>query len=271
MRFTSADFRRVARNALAGNWKTAVLVGFLASLLGGAITSSGSSFSVGNNSSGYNTPEHLQYSELASVIFTLCASIAALLVIYSLVSLIIGGAVKFGYAKFNLNLIDRKPAVVSDLFSQFNRMGQGFCMNLLMGIYTFLWTLLFIIPGIVKSYSYAMTPYILAEHPELTVNQAITESRRIMQGNKGRLFCLRLSFIGWVLLLLVPVFVLMPLTITGMAGAVIYLVLSIVAVIVGLLFLNPYVEAANAAFYREITCGPEFATEKTAPDFDTQL
>lgn len=66
-------------------------------------------------------------------------------------------------------------------------------MNLLISVYTLLWTLLFIIPGLVKAYSYAMTPYIMAEHPFLTANEAITESRRIMDGNKWRLLCLDFS------------------------------------------------------------------------------
>ena len=54
----------------------------------------------------------------------------------------------------NLNLVDNKDAVFSDLFSQFDRLGAGFCMNFLTGLYIVLWTLLFIIPGIIKSFSY---------------------------------------------------------------------------------------------------------------------
>ena len=65
---------------------------------------------------------------------------------------------------------------------------------------------LLVIPGIVKTYSYAMTPYIMSEHPSLTANEAITESRRIMDGNKWRLFCLDFSFIGWELLCSLPLY-----------------------------------------------------------------
>ena len=71
---------------------------------------------------------------------------------------------------------------------------------LLMTLYTFLWTLLFIIPGIVKSYSYAMTPYILAKYTNVDASSAITLSRRIMNGRKVDLFVVDLSFIGWQLL-----------------------------------------------------------------------
>lgn len=71
---------------------------------------------------------------------------------------------------------------------------------LIMYVYIFLWSLLFLIPGIIKAYSYAMTPYILAEHPELSVNEAIDRSRAMMKGHKFDYFFLQLSFIGWMLL-----------------------------------------------------------------------
>ena len=74
-------------------------------------------------------------------------------------------------------------------------LGNNIATGLLVFVFTFLWTLLFIIPGIVKSYSYSMTYYIKCDHPEYTASQAIKESQRIMQGNKMRLFCLHLSSI----------------------------------------------------------------------------
>lgn len=67
-------------------------------------------------------------------------------------------------------------------------------------IYLFLWTLLFIIPGIIKSYSYRLVPYILAENPNMDANEAITLSRDMMNGQKMKAFLYDLSFIGWVLL-----------------------------------------------------------------------
>ena len=70
----------------------------------------------------------------------------------------------------------------------------------LRGLFTFLWTLLFIIPGIVKAYSYRMVPYLLRDHPELSGTQAITVSRQMMKGHKGDAFVLDLSFIGWLIL-----------------------------------------------------------------------
>ena len=101
-------------------------------------------------------------------------------------------------------------------------------MNLLRGIYVFLWSLLFVIPGIIATYRYAMASYILAEHPELPVNEAITRSKEMMQGNKFRLFCLIFSFIGWDFL-------------------------CVLTFGIGNLWLTPYKKAAMADFYREVS------------------
>lgn len=103
------------------------------------------------------------------------------------------------------------------------------------GLYTFLWSLLFIIPGIIAAYSYAMTGYILAEDPELTAGEAISRSKEMMSGNRFRLFCLQFSFIGWE-------------------------ILSALTLGIGNLWLRPYKQAAVAAFYREIS-GTEYFPE----------
>ncbi len=256
----ATDFKQTALDALRGNWRVAVLTGFVASLLGGTIASTGSGggSSSGNSDSSGSSLSNLQLDEGGQIALLILLGVLLLLLAWGFVTFIVGGAAQLGYAKFNLNLIDRKPAAFSDLFSQFNRFGTGFCMNLLMSLYLFFWSLLFIIPGIVKTYSYAMTPYILAEHPEMSVNEAITESRRIMNGNRWRLFCLQFSFIGWALLCAAPVLVFMPLIYIGTVGAVLWLTLSFSTVIIGSLFLTPYREAAQAAFYREITYVPTY-------------
>ena len=89
-----------------------------------------------------------------------------------------------------------------------------------------LWSLLLVIPGIIKSFGYSMTPFLMAENPELTAKEAIKLSQEKMKGHKWELFCMSFSFIGWALLA----------TITG--G-------------IGYIFLNPYMNAAYAAFYRD--------------------
>ena len=189
----------------------------------------------------------------------ICALLAGI-VLWAILQLIVGGAVQLGYARFNLNLVDRKDAAVSDLFSQKDRLWDGFCMKFLQGLYIALWSLLLVIPGIVKSYSYAMTPYIMSEHPSLTANEAITESRRIMDGNKWRLFCLDFSFIGWELLCSLPLYAggfLVLKYFTGSEAMALSLVLLLtIPLSIGFFFVRPYEEAAWATFYRDITAAP---------------
>ena len=247
----SYGLRKEARAALSGNWKQAIFTGFVASLICANIVASGSNYSSSNTSTS-STSEILSPESIDTVLLIL-AFLSIVLIIWGIAVFIIGGAGKLGYAKFNLNLIDKKPATFSNLFSQFDRIGAGFCMNFLINLYTFLWSLLFIFPGIVKSYSYAMTPYILLEHPEMTATEAITESRRIMNGNKWKLFSLRLSFIGWDLLCVVPILLVLPLCYTGAVGIILGLLLFFSVTCVGSLLLIPYKEAANAAFYRDIS------------------
>ena len=147
-----------------------------------------------------------------------------------------------------------------ELFSQKDRLWDGFCMKFLRGLYIALWSLLLVIPGIVKTYSYAMTPYIMSEHPSLTANEAITESRRIMDGNKWRLFCLDFSFIGWELLCSLPLYAggfLVLKYFTGSEAMAISLVLLLtIPLSIGFFFVRPYEEAAWATFYRDITAAP---------------
>lgn len=145
-----------------------------------------------------------------------------------LVGFILGGVIQLGYGQFLLKQHDKLEPTWNDLFSQFHRFGQGFAQKFLRGLYCFLWGLLFIIPGIVKAYSYAMTPYIMAENPDMRAQDAIRASMQLMDGHKGELFWLRLTFIGWDLL-------------------------AALTLNLGHLALNPYKNAAEAAFYRELT------------------
>lgn len=122
---------------------------------------------------------------------------------------------------------ENRPVNIGELFDGFNDYGRVLLTNLLILIYTFLWTLLFIIPGIIKTFSYSMTNYVLADRPELSYNAAIEESMRLMKGNKMKLFLLYLSFIGWAFL-------------------------CIFTLGVGALFLEPYVQTSKAAFYEDL-------------------
>ena len=99
---------------------------------------------------------------------------------------------------------------------------------LLKDIFLFLWSLLFIVPGIIKSFSYAMVPYILADNPGLSATEAITLSRKMMDGNKWRMFVLDLSFIGWMFLS------------------------ACTLGILGIFYVNPYMYSTHAELYNAL-------------------
>lgn len=253
----AADFRENARDALSGRWPVAVLTGFIASLMGANLINLGY----------LNTNRHTEL--VSDLVRTLKLTdqwipIRSILLVaavfyggWIVVTMVIGGMGSLGYAIFNLNLVDKKYVDLSDLFSQMHRFKAGLCMKFLTALYTFLWALLFIIPAFIKSYSYAMTPYILAENPEMTANEAITESCRIMDGNKSRLFWMSASFIGWRTLCSAPLLIVLEVLSRMVIGTQDFVVLTwiipcFILTLVGSLFLHPYEEAAYAAFYREI-------------------
>ena len=143
----SADYRALALDALRGRWKTAVLAGLIASLLGANIVSS-SDRVISNMSQNANgdTPG------FAGLLSTGSGGVLAVLVIcilaWAVFTVIVGGAVRLGYARFNLNLADGRDAALSDLASQKHRLWDGFCMNFLQGLYVALWSLLLFIPEV---------------------------------------------------------------------------------------------------------------------------
>jgi len=114
--------------------------------------------------------------------------------------LIIGGPLIFGLLGYFLKKARGELAEIENLFDGFKLFGPTFLLFLFEVIYITLWSFLLIIPGIVKCFSYSMAFFILKDNPEIGAMEAITQSRKMMVGHKGRLFLLYLSFIGWSLL-----------------------------------------------------------------------
>lgn len=114
-------------------------------------------------------------------------------------TIIVTGALSVGVAGLFLSLARGKESIeLGDMFKGFsNDFGGNLLLGLLYTLFIALWSLLFVIPGIVKSYSYAMCFYIKNDHPDYDWKQCIDKSREMMSGNKWKLFCLDLSFIGW--------------------------------------------------------------------------
>jgi uncharacterized membrane protein len=141
--------------------------------------------------------------------------------------LVLSGPLTIGFSGYFLKKARGKNAELGDLFDGFKVFVTGFLVYLLKGIFTALWTLLFIIPGIVKSLSYSMSFFILRDNPKLSATEAITSSRKMMKGYKWKLFCLYFSFIGWG-------------------------ILCILSFGIGFLWLIPYVSLTLANFYEGV-------------------
>lgn len=231
------DFRESAWNILRGRYWWALLAGLIAAILGGA-TTRGFRFDFHVNSNDVVnllprwTSGQVDLDAIYSMVRPFAGVIAALgglFVVYGIAMFIIGSAIELGYNRFNLSLYESAAAPkIETLFSLFSAFGNALVLRLLMLLKILLWALLFVIPGIVAAYRYSMAPYIMAEHPNLSAMEAIEQSKQMMAGNKGRLFCLDFSFIGWYLL-------------AALTGGI------------GYVFLTPYVKAATTAFYLDLS------------------
>ncbi len=115
-------------------------------------------------------------------------------------AIIITPAFALSIVRIYLNITAGAKPDVKDAFCGFDDFWSAFKVNFLVALFTFLWSLLFIIPGIVKSFSYSMAMYILAENKEKPALECIDESRAMTNGHKMDLFVLGLSFIGWAIL-----------------------------------------------------------------------
>lgn len=235
----SRYYRERARMMLSGKWVMAILVTLVAWILGGVLIYSFTRFTVRVN------VEDL--SELPDFFINYMAIVGSISSALGTIQFIIGGTVQLGYCKYLLKLHDNEVGEerpgIRDLFSQFGRFADGFVLSLLTGIYIFLWMLLFIIPGIVAAYKYAMAPFILLENPDMKPKEALAASKELMHGHKWELFVLDWSFIGWLLL-------------------------SALTLGIGNLWLTPYMNAARAAFYRDLRPAlttPESPAEIPAP------
>jgi uncharacterized membrane protein len=189
---TSARIRELARGSLTGNWKTAV-IHFL----------------------------------LYYVIVIVIGALSRIPAIGWIVSVLLTGPMMYGLYAYFLELSRGKVPLTETLFSGFGRFVDTFLLNLLMSIYIFLWALLLIIPGIIAALRYSQAYYILKDNPGISAMEAISRSKEMMDGHKGRLFVLVLSFIGWFLL-------------------------SCITFGIGFLWLAPYFYTATGHFYNDL-------------------
>ena len=216
----NSELRAQARERLEGKWGTFVLMTFLMLVIQTILQIPGYIGSLLEILSPENVLASLSFSNISNILSLLALPLS------------------WGLTVSLLRNHREESVDLENLFDGFRggRYTRVFCALFLVNLFTFLWALLLIIPGIMKAFSYALTPYILLDEPELTARQAITRSCEIMQGRRWKLFCLYLSFIGWGILCLLTFGI-------------------------GFLWLVPYMNASVAAFYEDARA--EYEASKT--------
>lgn len=204
---TNQEYKNLALAALKGNWAPAVLCAVVYIIVVGAFSATSST-----------VDEDSALGVFAIV--TLGSSLLSLLI-----------ALPLGVGYYNAHkklLLEGDANLTSNSFKiGFANWGRNVWGMLLMTIFIYLWTLLLIIPGIIKAFAYALVPYILVDKPELSANQAIDLSIKMMKGHKFDYFWLSLSFIGWG-------------------------ILAICTLGIGFFWLLPYIYTTYAAFYEDV-------------------
>ncbi len=235
---TRKELKKEAKDQLRGNWGWAILLSFFSWLII-YIANDLCSFAAKGQDTIYgyiNSLQNVKHTTLLTVTSHPNPISGLLTAVVSLLA----GVLVWGVAYTILRFRDKgeKPNIFKGMFSGYTggRFESTFMTYLLYEVFIFLWLLLFFIPAIIKSYSYAMTPYIMKDmldaghKPDAT--EAITESRQLMDGHKTDLFVLDLSFIGWWLL-------------------------GIITCGIGMLWVIPYYRQTKANFYRDLA-GDQF-------------
>jgi len=224
------DLKAKGKIAFKANYWKCVLVSLILGMIGG-----GASYSF-NSGDTEQMQEAFANSGIEGAIQSIPAAVwgvTAAVIIFAIaigiaISVFVLNPLKIGCTRFyTVNANDK-----ADL----NELGFGFTHKYMNGVktmfltdlYLFLWSLLFILPGIVKSYSYRMVPYLISENPEMTAKEAIDKSREIMNGQKWNAFVLDLSFLGWIILSV--------------------LTLGILAIF----YVSPYIDQTNAELYHAL-------------------
>lgn len=224
--------RKIARETLRGHWKEMFIAMFIYTLLTGYVSAVLDTIF-----------PNIQTLDLYGQYLSYNASFVG-----SIYEVLLTGAFMYGLALFMLTFFRTKRTDNKLLFEGFSMLGKTILLQIVITVFIFLWTLLFIIPGIIAAIRYSMAFYILADHPEYSVTQCINESKARMRGNCGKYFTLMLSFIGWAFVAsMAQGLILAPMG--GIAGSLIGNLIALVPMV----FLYVYVKTAETVFYELLT------------------
>lgn len=224
------ELRLRARNALKGRYWWTVLAALVAWIFNAVSLGSSSEFTFKNSEAAPDFEAHIE-SFMQSAPKGLVAVIGIVLltlIVVGIAMVIISGAVRLGYCRFNMDLFtDVEKPTMQLLFSRTGIIWKALLMDIIRALLVAVGFFMLIVPGVILALAYSQADYILAENPDISGREALKRSRALMKGNKWSLLCMGLSFFGWAILAaIVPA---------------------------GVLLLTPYTEAANAAFYLDRT------------------
>ena len=259
----SSNLRALGRNALAGKWQSAIIAVIVYTLcvqLPPAILNTLFGVDMGEL---YSMNMGYSYNVGVDGYSTVYNSMPAYSPLSGIYSLLVTGAMDLGLTLFFLAMFRRQIVGIGDVFLGFERYGKALGLFLFRGLFIVLWSLLFIVPGIIAAIRYSQAFFILADDPNKGIRQCMDESKMMMRGNKAKYFCMSLSFIGWAILASIPAGVL-----SGISEAL-YLsgFMTVLFDLVGALCMAPviaYIYSTQAGFY-EILAGHLIKETQPAP------
>lgn len=277
---SASDFRAEARSALRGNWWIGALTALAASFLGASTMFNAAT--IGDGGVFRSVTENLGLypeSQRAAIVMGALV-ISAIVFVINLAIFIIAGPISFGYINFNMKMLDGEKPRFKDLFSEFKRFKDGFSVIFFRWLFVLLWAIPAIIVAVIimllfsflslfgkagmflfmvlcfcvgvaagifiyiKMLDYALASYVSYEYPGIGGREALRESKLLIKGNKGRLFGLTISFIGWNILSQLPYIVCMLWNPKA--------VLVSLPFCIGAIWVKAYMEVAYMAFYRQM-------------------
>ncbi|WP_026475813.1 DUF975 family protein [Alkaliphilus transvaalensis] len=234
--WTRAELKSRAKSVLKAIYWRGLLVSLLV-IISGNGSNGGINFNLRNNDRthiwvdrvGDFLPSYNYSYSPTSLIFVVLMVALVMIIIGSLYRLLLGVHLEVGGRRFFIKAAIEKNAQLEEIGYTFNKRSYLSVVKTMLyrGVLLFLWTLLLIIPGIIKGYAYRMVPYILAENPNIGYKRAVELSNQMTKGQKMEIFILDLSFIGWY-------------------------ILGGLAFVVGIIFVMPYVNATNAELYLKL-------------------
>ncbi len=220
------ELKERAKNVLRGNYWKAFLISIVIAVAGGSSSGGGGGGGGGRNQSFNNSGSFSDIGpEVIAILLVILGVIAVFILIGIALRIFLGYPLEVGGRKYFVLSAEYYDNRGCFKFAFDGKNYTGIIKSMLLkGVQNLLWFLLFIIPGIIKAYSYSMVPYILADNPNIGAKRAIELSNQMTNGHKFDMFVLDLSFLGWYLL-------------------------GVLALLVGTLFVMPYENATKAELY----------------------